>query len=107
MKRAAAFIAAAIFLSAPAFAATYSAKPATAPATAKIIGKDIFWSCAGDTCRGSTETSRALILCQDLARHAGRIESFIDDGHEFSAEQLDKCNAAARDGGAPALAKVN
>ena len=107
MNRVAAFIAAASFLAAPAFAATYSAKPVAAPATAKIIGKDISWSCAGGNCRGSTEASRPLILCQDLAKRAGRLDSFTADGKPLSAEQLAKCNTAAKDGGTAELAKVN
>ena len=107
MNRVAAFIAAASFLAAPAFAATYSAKPVAAPATAKIIGKDISWSCAGGSCRGSTEASRPLILCQDLAKRAGRLNSFTADGKPLSAEQLAKCNIAAKDGGTAELAKVN
>lgn len=107
MTRAAAFIAAATLLATPAFAGTYSAKPVTAPATAKIVGKDISWSCAGGTCRGSTEASRPVILCQDLAKHAGRIESFIADGQALSDDQLAKCNSAARGDDAPALAKAN
>lgn len=107
MNRVAAFIAAASFLAAPAFAATYSAKPVTAPATAKIIGKDISWSCAGGSCRGSTEASRPLILCQDLAKRAGRLDSFAADGKPISVEQLAKCNTAAKDGGTAELAKVN
>jgi hypothetical protein len=107
MNRVAAFIAAASFLAAPALAATYSAKPAAAPAAAKIIGKDIRWSCAGDTCRGSTEASRPLVLCQDLAKRAGRLESFVADGEALSAEQLAKCNTAAKDSANAQLAKVN
>lgn len=107
MNRAAAFIAAASFLAAPAFAATYSAKPAAAPASAKIIGKDISWSCGGGTCRGSTEASRPLILCQDLAKRTGPLESFAADGKTLSADQLAKCNTAAKDGGTAQLAKVN
>ena len=107
MNRVAAFIAAASFLAAPALAGTYSARPVTAPASSKIIGKDISWACAGGTCRGSTEESRPLILCQDLAKRTGRIESFISDGKELAADQLAKCNGAARESGAPALAKAN
>ena len=107
MNRVAAFIAAASFLAAPAFAATYSAKPVAAPATAKIIGKDISWSCAGGSCRGSTEASRPLILCQDLAKRAGRLDSFTADGKPLSDEQLGKCNTVAKDGGTAELAKVN
>ena len=106
MKRVAAFIAAAGFLAAPALAVTYSAKPAMAPASAKVIGKDISWACAGGSCRGSTEESRPLILCQDLAKRAGRLESFIADGQPLPADQLAKCNSAAKDGAAPALANA-
>ena len=107
MNRAAAFIAAASFLAAPAVAATYSAKPAAAPASAKIIGKDISWARDGDSYRGSTEASRPLILCQDLAKRAGRLESFSADGQALPAEQLAKCNTAAKDGASAQLAKAN
>ena len=106
MNRLAAFIVAAT-LAAPAVAGTYSAKPIAAPATAKIIGKDISWSRDGDTYRGSTEASRPLILCQDLAKRAGRIESFVADGKALSDEQLAKCNTAAKAGNSSELARVN
>ena len=106
MNRVAAFIAAAA-LAAPAFAGTYSAKPAAAPATAKIIAKDISWARDGDKYRGSTEASRPLILCQDLAKRAGRIESFVADGKALSDEQLAKCNTAAKAGNTSELARVN
>ena len=107
MIRVAAFIAAATLFAAPAFAGTYAAKPVAAPATAKIIGKDISWACAGGTCRGSTEASRPVILCQDLAKRAGRIESFIADGTPLAADQLAKCNSAARADASAELAKAN
>ena len=107
MNRVAAFIAAASFLAVPAMAGSYSAKPVTAPASNKIIGKDISWACAGGTCRGSTEASRPLILCQDLAKRAGRLDSFTADGKALPAEQLAKCNSAAKDGATAELAKIN
>lgn len=107
MNRVAAFIAAASFLAAPAVAATYSAKPVAAPVTAKIIGKDISWARDGDSYRGSTEASRPLILCQDLAKRAGQIESFVADGAALPADQLAKCNTAAKDGAPAVLAKAN
>ena len=106
MNRAAAFIAAASFLAAPAVAATYSAKPAAAPASAKIIGKDISWAREGDSYRGSTDTGRPLVICQDLAKRAGRLQSFITEGRALSAAELDKCNAKAG-GAATALARAN
>jgi hypothetical protein len=106
MNRVAAFIAAAT-LAAPSLAGTYAAKPVAAPAATKIIGKDISWACTANGCRGSTEASRPLVLCQDLAKRAGRLESFIADGRPLSSEQLDKCNGSAK-GGAPAeLAKAH
>ena len=107
MNRVAAFIAAASILAAPAVAATYTAKPVAVPTAAKIIGKDISWARDGDTYRGTTEASRPLILCQDLAKRAGRLESFAANGAALPADQLDKCNSAAKDGVVPALAKAN
>ena len=107
MNRVAAFVAAASFLAAPALADSYSAKPATAPASAKVIGKDISWARDGESYRGSTEASRPLILCQDLAKRAGRLESFSVNGQPLPAEQLAKCNTAAKDGASAQLAKAN
>ena len=107
MNRVAAFIAAVGFLAAPAFSATYTAKPVAAPAAAKIIGKDISWARDGGGYRGSTEASRPLILCQDLAKRAGRLESFTANGAALPADQLAKCNTAAKDGAGAQLAKVN
>ena len=107
MIRVAAFIAAATLVAAPGLAGTYSAKPVATPENAKIIGKDISWACGANGCTGSTEASRPVILCQDLAKRAGRIESFIADGKPLPADQLDKCNSAAKGGSPSELAKVN
>jgi hypothetical protein len=106
MNRVALFLAAAT-LAAPAAAATYSAKPVAVPSTGKIIGKDISWSCTADGCRGSTEASRPLVLCQDLAKRAGPLESFVANGQALTAEQLGKCNASAKGGAQAELAKAN
>lgn len=106
MTRFAAIFTAAALLAAPATAGTYSAKPVAAPASPKIIGKDISWVCGTDACKGSTEASRPLVLCQDLAKRAGRLQSFVVDGQALSAGQLDKCNASAKDGAPKALANA-
>ena len=95
MTRIAAIFAATALFAAPALAGTYSAKPLAVPSSAKIIGKDISWACGANGCQGSTETGRPLVICQDLAKRAGRIESFIVDGRELAAAELDKCNAKA------------
>lgn len=107
MTRFAVIFTAAALVAAPAMAGSYSAKPLAAPAATKIIGKDISWTCGAGSCQGSTDTSRPLVLCQDLAKRAGRLESFVADGRALSADQLDKCNASAKDGAPKALAKVN
>lgn len=95
MTRIATLIAVAALVATPAAAATYSAKPLAAPTVAKIAGKDIGWSCSGGLCKGSTESSRPLVICQDLARRTGRLESFVADGRALSTADLDKCNARA------------
>jgi hypothetical protein len=88
---------------APAVASTYSAKPAQ-PASERFIARDITWNCGPAACQGATEESRPAVLCQGLAKHAGRIESFVVDGRAFGPAELDKCNNAAKAGAVPAAA---
>jgi hypothetical protein len=90
-------------ITAPAAAATYSAKLAV-PTTQRIIAGDISWSCGADACQGATLESRPIVLCESLAKRAGKVESFIVDGRAFAASDLDKCNAAAKPVAAKALA---
>ena len=90
------FAAAAALVGAPAAAATYSAKPAVQPGTARIIARDISWNCTSATCLGSTQESRPAILCEGLAKRAGRLESFAADGRAFGQAELAKCNASAK-----------
>ena len=80
---------------APALASTYSASLA-APAEAKIIARDIVWNCGPAACQGTTQYGSPVNLCQSLAKKAGRIDRFVVDGRALSAEQLDRCNAAAK-----------
>ena len=89
---------------ATASAATYSAKPASPVAAQRIIARDISWACGPAACQGSTDESRPLVLCQGLAKKAGRIDSFVVDGRAFGAAELDKCNAGTA---GSALARAN
>lgn len=91
---------------APAAAGTYSAKPAAPVSESRIIDRNIVWACGPAACVGSTRNSRPLVLCQGLARKAGRIESFIVDGRAIAQAELDRCNAFARTGDDPALANA-
>ena len=97
---------AALAIAAPASAATYVGKPAAPVAEAKFVARDIIWNLAGGSYQGSTDQSRPLVLCQSLAKRAGRLESFAVNGRAFAEADLAKCNAAAPQGSQPALAEV-
>ena len=103
------FAATIAFIGTPAAAATYSAKPAVQPETARIIARDISWNCGPAACLGSTQESRPAILCEGLAKRAGRLESFIANGRPFGGAELAKCNASAKavTGAANAVASAN
>jgi hypothetical protein len=90
-------------IAAPAAASSYSATLAT-PANGRIIAGDIVWSCGAAACRGATDESRPAVICQSLARQAGKVGSFTADGRVFTPAELDKCNAAAKASGGKSLA---
>lgn len=91
------------FAAAPAAAATYAAKPVS-PTAQRFIARDIVWACGPAACQGATDESRPAVLCESLAKRAGRLESFVVDGRAFDAAALDRCNSAAKDAPAKALA---
>jgi hypothetical protein len=97
---------AAIALAGPAVAGSYTGKPVAPAVDKRIIARDIVWNCGPDACQGSTDESRPLVLCQSLAKKAGRLSTFIANGRAFAVQELDKCNDAAPEGPAPALAKA-
>ena len=97
-------LAAATLAPAAASAATYSASPVTPVAAKHIVARGVAWACGPEACRTSTDTSRPILLCQGFAKKAGRLDSFTVDGRAMAAAELDKCNSAARDDAAPALA---
>ena len=88
---------------APAAAVNYSATLAR-PLNSRVIAPDISWHCGTAACQGSTDESRPLVLCESLARRAGRIESFLVDGRSFTPAELDRCNASAKEKPAETLA---
>ncbi len=96
MTRIAVLIAAAALAGSPAVAATYTAKPAVQPETARIIARDISWNCGPTACIGKTAESRPAILCEGLAKRAGRLENFVADGRAFGEAPLARCNASAK-----------
>lgn len=79
----------------PAQAASYSAQ-LQVPVSQRLIAPDIVWMCGADACQGATAESRPIVLCESLAKHAGRVNAFLVDGRAFTAAELDKCNSAAK-----------
>ena len=79
----------------PAGAASYSAK-LSAPTSGHIVARDINWACAGNNCQGATQESRPAVLCQALAKKAGKVEGFLVDGRAFSDAELGQCNASIK-----------
>ena len=47
-------------------------RQAAAPTNERFVTRDITWSCGPDACQGTTQESRPLVLCQSLAKRAGR-----------------------------------
>lgn len=95
MFRSTAFLFGLVLAAAPAVAANYSAT-LTKPATGRFIARDISWNCGPAACQGATEESRPAVLCQSLAKRAGRVETFLVDGRAFTPSELDRCNASAK-----------
>src|SRR4051794_24168856 len=87
----------------PATGSSYSAK-LTVPTTQRIIARDISWACGNDACQGATAESRPAVICESLARRAGKLDSFLVDGRAFTPSELDKCNASAKPAVTRALA---
>jgi hypothetical protein len=79
----------------PASATSYSAK-LTVPTMQRIIARDISWACSNDACQGATVESRPAVICESLARRAGRLDTFLVDGRAFTSSELGKCNASAK-----------
>jgi len=103
MIRSISFLVGMAVAAAPAVASTYSATLAT-PTAGRLIARDISWNCGADACQGATEESRPAVLCQGLAKRAGKIDSFLVDGRALSAAELDKCNASAKAAASQAVA---
>ena len=95
MTRSALYLLFGLVSAAPAAAATYTATPAV-PTSGRFITRDIVWNCGAAACQGATDESRPVVLCESLAKRAGRIESFIVDGRAFVPAELEKCNSSAK-----------
>lgn len=81
---------------AEAASARYSAKlAASVEAPAKKIVNGVVWSCAGDACSGPVDGARPINTCFKVVKAFGQVSSFAGPKGELSAEDLQRCNAAA------------
>ena len=77
-------------------ASRYSAKLAAAvEAPAKKVVNGVLWNCAGDACSGSVDGARPVNTCVQVVKAFGQVSSFAGPKGELSAEDLQRCNAAA------------
>ncbi len=61
----------------------------------KIVINETLWKCAGDVCKSAVENSRPANTCIRLVKKIGPVTSFATPRGELSAEDLQRCNAAA------------
>lgn len=84
---------------APAHAAAarvYTASLATAlEAPRREIINGVQWKCEGDSCAAPVDGSRPANSCARLVRKIGPVTRFAGPNGELSAEDLQRCNAAA------------
>ena len=85
----------ALLASTPALASHYVAQPAAKPAQAKIVVRDLIWSCGDTGCSAAKNGSRPAIVCASLAKEVGKLESFSVAGAALGPAELEKCNARA------------
>ena len=83
----------------PAFANTapgYKATLSTAiEAPTKKVVNGAMWKCSGANCSGTIDSSRPLTTCVKLVKAFGPVSEFVTPKGEFSAEEIQRCNAAA------------
>jgi hypothetical protein len=84
-------------LSAPALAGSFQAAPTARPAQAQFVARDSIWHCSDAGCVSTNATAtRPAIVCSALVRQVGALTAFSANGRSFSAEELQACNARAR-----------
>lgn len=81
---------------AQAASARYTAKLGTAlEAPARKVVNGVVWNCKEDTCTGSVDGAKPLNTCTKVAKAFGAVTTFTTPKGELSAEDLQRCNAAA------------
>lgn len=55
----------------------------------------VLWNCAGDSCSGPVDGARPSNTCARVVKKFGTLSRFATPKGELSAEDLQRCNAAA------------
>ena len=74
----------------------YVATPETPPARTTLMTRETIWHVSGASYVTARQPERAAILCELVARSAGRLSSFTVGGQAFDTDKLARCNAAVR-----------
>jgi hypothetical protein len=76
-------------------------------AKTKVVAGGAVFVCEGAECVSAQAPSRALtaVACKALAKEVGRVAAFGGDTKSLDADDLTRCNVAAKGGSAMASAK--
>lgn len=80
------------FAQAPGYKATLST---AVEAPAKKVVNGALWKCEGTSCTGKEDGSRPLTTCVKVVKAFGPVSGFVTPKGEFSADEVQRCNAAA------------
>ena len=74
----------------------YVATPVAQPTKANLITHETVWRLADTSYVANKAPEREVVLCQLVARDAGKLSAFSAGGQAFDADALAKCNAHAK-----------
>ncbi len=97
MLRSALLGAAALALTAPAFAANFVFETAEPVAEKHIIAESIVWTCEGTTCVGDLDRKKASVrICKKIAKEVGVVTALRNESSELTAEEIESCKSSAK-----------
>jgi len=74
----------------------YVATPAAQPTKTSLMTHETVWRLSDTAYVADKAPEREAILCQLVARDAGKLSGFSAGGQAFDADALAKCNAHAK-----------
>ena len=97
MLRSAILGAAALALTAPAFAANFVFETAQPVTEKHVIAESVVWTCEGTTCVGELDRKKASVrICKKIAKEVGVVTALRNDKSELTVDQIEACKASAK-----------